>query len=189
MDNFLDGLFSSAVSAEVFPHRYSPDFYPSNRYECRADGWRASQGRGTERDEFKDPGDVLDVEVRLNGGGHLFCGRAAETLSDGRFVIFENIVAGLTMRFITLLGGLYTAGNYLGPVDVGLAVTELEGSVSSVLRQRIGVHGSAFDQDQYRRTERFSAATLMNDPRSAARKLVLPLARATTRESYDPFSD
>jgi hypothetical protein len=97
-------------------------------------------------------------------------------------------VAGLTARFLAVLGGLYAASDYLGPVDIGLAVTGLRGGISYVLTQRIGVNARPFDKDQYRRTERFSASTFTSDPRGAGRKLVLPLARATTRERYDPFS-
>jgi hypothetical protein len=189
VEQFLNGLFSAAVSAEVYSVPYSPDLYEHNNYERRADGWAASQGLGVEWRESRGPKDVLDFEIRLDGGGHLFCGRAAERLQSGRFVIFENIVAGLTARFLAVLGGLYAASDYLGPVDVGLAVTGLKGGISYELSQRIGISPRPFDRDQYRRTERLSAPTLNDNPRSAASKLVLPLARATTRESYDPYSN
>jgi hypothetical protein len=186
-EQFLNGLFSAAMSAEVYSVPYSPDLYAANNYERRTDGWAASQGLGEEWRRLEDPGHVLDVEIGLDGGGYLFCGRAAEEY-NGRLLIFENIVAGLTTRFLAVLGGLYAAAGYLGPVDVGLAVTGLRDGISCVLSQRIGVHPRPYDKDQYRRTERLSAATLINDPRSAARKLILPLTRAITRESYDPFS-
>jgi hypothetical protein len=97
-------------------------------------------------------------------------------------------VAGLTARFLTLLGGLYVAGSYFGPVDVGLAVTGLRGGISHWLSQQIAASPRPYDKERYRRTGRFSAIKLKDDPRGAARKLVLPLARALTNESYDPFS-
>ena len=87
-----------------------------------------------------------------------------------------------------MLGGLYAAGGYLGPVEVGLAVTGLRGGISNVLSQWLAGHPWPFNKDQYRRTEHFSALMLSNDPRGAARKLVLPLTRAITRDRYDPFS-
>lgn len=187
--DFLYRLFSDAISHDVYSTSFSPDLSLSKSYERRADGWVASQGfeEGLWRGVV-DPGHVLDFEIGLDGHGHLFCGRAAEE-HDGRLLIFENIVAGLTARFLAVLGGLYAAGGYFGPVDVGLVVTGLKGGISYVLSQRIGVNPRPFDKDRYRRTERLSATTLMNDPRGAASKLVLPLARAITRESYDPFSD
>lgn len=97
-------------------------------------------------------------------------------------------MAGLTTKFLSVLGGLYAASDYFGPVDVGLAVTGLKGGISYALSQRIGIQPTPFDKEQYRRTERFSAATLVNDPRGAASRLVLPLTRAITRDSYDPFT-
>jgi hypothetical protein len=186
---FLNRLFSAAASAAVYSIPYSPDLLKANNFERRADGWVASQGLEDEPWQGTvDPGHVLEFEVGVDGRGHLFCGRAAEEY-DGRLLIFENIVAGLTVRFLTVLGGLYAAGGYVGPVDMGLAVTGLKGGISYVLSQRIGVRPSPYDKDQYRRTERFSALTLSNDPRGAARKLVMPLVQAITRESYDPFHE
>ncbi len=72
---------------------------------------------------------------------------------------------------------------------MGLAVTGLRGGISNVLNSRFGVDPTPYDKDQYRRTERLSASILSSDPRGAARKLVLPLLRAITRDGYDPFSE
>jgi hypothetical protein len=180
--DFLYGLFTAAVTGEVFSTMYSPDLDLSKNYERRADGWVASQGLGEEWRESRGPKDVLDFEIRLDGGGHLFCGRAAQRYPSGAFLIFEHTVAGLTSRFLAVLGGMYAAGGYLGPVDVGLAVTGLKGGISNVVNQWIAGKPEPYDKDQYRRTERFSAPMLSNDPRGAASKLVLPLARAITRE-------
>ena len=106
--------------------------------------------------------------------------------SEGELI--EAIEAGLTARFLAVLGGVYAAGNYLGQIDVGVAVTGLKGSVSQRTRYNIAPSLRPFDKDEYRRISRFSALELSDTPRSAARELVLPLVRATTRESYDPFA-
>ena len=100
-------------------------------------------------------------------------------------------MAGLTARFMSVLGGLYAAAAYLGPVDTGLAVTGIGGAVSSRLSSNIFSRHfpHPYERDEYRRTGRFPAATLHTDPRGAARKLVLPLTQAITTEQYDPFSD
>jgi hypothetical protein len=185
--DFLYGLFSTAVSEDVYSTSFSPDLSLNKRYERRADGWAASEGLDAEEGASVDPGHVLDFEIGLDGSGRLFCGRAAEEY-DGRLLVFENIIAGLTARFLAVLGGLYAAADYLGPVDVGLAVTGLRGGISYVLKQQSMASPRPYDKDQYRRTGRFSAIMLKDDPRGAARTLVLPLARALTTESYDPFS-
>ena len=189
MGQVLNGLFTAALSPEVFPGGYSPDLSGSNTYERRADGWATKQGLEPEWRDIVDPDQALEFEVGLDGRGHLFCGRAAEVY-DGQLLVFENLVAGLTTRFLHVLGDLYATGAYLGSVDVGLAVTGLDGAVSGTLHQYLEHRHSShpYDKDEYRRTERFAASTLRDDPRSAARRLVSPLTRATTRELYDPFS-
>jgi hypothetical protein len=185
---FLGGLISAASSAEVVPNRFSPDFSESPHYVRRAEGWAAIWGPASVRDERENPTGVLDLEVGLDGSGRLFCGRAAQTYPKG-FLIFEPLVADLTTKFLTVMSGLYAAGGYIGPVDVGVAVTDLRGGVSYILRDNIWIERTPYNKDQYRRTERLPASHLVGDPRDAASKMVLPLLRAVTRESYDPFSD
>ncbi len=191
---FLNGLFSAAMSEEVFPRShgksYSPDLGDNNSFDRRADGWATSQGLGADWPEV-DPEYVLRFEIGLDGRGSLFCGRAAERAKNGSLQLFEDLVAGLTARFLCVLGGLYAAGTYLGPVDAGIAVTGLEGSVSCALSQHlISRHFlQPYDKNEYRRTERFSACILHDNPRFAARKLTLPLMRAITGEQYDPFAE
>jgi hypothetical protein len=186
-ERFLDSLFSAAVSSEVYSVTYSPDLHAANNDERRTDAWAVSQGLEDERRGSEDPGRVLEFEIGLDGSGRLFCGRAAEEY-NGRLLIFENIVAGLSARFLTLLGRLYAAGGHAVPVAVGLAVTGLRGGISFVLSQDILAEPRPYDRDLYRRTERISSLMLEDDPQSVARKLVLPLVRTITRESYDPFS-
>lgn len=192
---FLNGLFSTAIGNEVFPRGYGKGYYPdlgdNNSYIRRANGWMTSQDSGANSQEDRDPTHVLEFEIGLDGSGRLFCGRAAEKVNSGKLQLFEDLVAGLTTRFLCVLGGLYDAGAYLGPVDVGIAVTGLKGAVSCNRSQHvIDRHFlQPYDRDQYRRTERFSASSLGDDPRSAARKLVSPLTRAIAGEGYDPFSE
>jgi hypothetical protein len=185
--DFLYGLFSAAISEDVYSINSALDLSLNKSYERRADGWAASEGLDAEEGTTVDPGYVLNFEIGLDGGGRLFCGRAAEEYR-GRLLVFENVVARLTTRFLAVLGGLYAAADYFGPVDAGLAVTGLDGGISHWLSQQILASPRPYVKDQYRRTGRFSAIMLKDDPRGAARKLVLPLARALTTESYDPFS-
>jgi hypothetical protein len=187
---FLGGLISAASSAEAVPNRYSPDFSGGHHYVRHADGWAAIWGPASERDEREGPARVLDLEVGLDGRGRLFCGRAAQRYPEqGRFLIFEPLVADLTTKFLAVMGGLYAAGGYVGPVDVGVAVTGLRGGVSFILRDNIPIERTPYNNNEYRRTERLPASHLVGDPHGAASKMVLPLLRAVTRESYDPFSD
>lgn len=185
---FLGGLISAASSGEAFLAPYSPDLRGGHNQEWRADGLAASWGLGPEWEQRHNPGRVLELEVGMDGSGRMFCGRAAERY-NGRLLIFEAPLAGSTAKFLAVMGGLYAAGGYLGPVDVGLAVTGLRGGESHHLRDNAWIDCTPYNRDRYRRTERFSAPQLATDPRAAARGLVLPLLRATTHDSYDPFSE
>ena len=190
VDQFLNGLFSAALSAEVFGRRVYPDLSAINNFSRRANDYETRQGFEDERRGLEaGPTRALSVEVGLDGEGRLFCGSAAQS-NDSSLLIYEDTVAGLTARFLSVLGGLYAAGGYLGHVNVGLAVTGLEGGVSAHLHEQLTHRHSLrpYDEDEYRRTRRFSAAVLMADPRSAASKLALPLVQAITQEAYDPFS-
>jgi hypothetical protein len=124
----------------------------------------------------------------MDGSGRFFCGRAAQRY-DGRLLVFEPLLADSTVKYLSIMGRLYEAGGYLGPVDVGMAVTGLRGGESYHLRDNIWPDRTPYNKDGYRRTGRFPASQLASDPRGAARGLVLPLLRATTRDSYDPFSE
>jgi len=187
---FLNGLISSARSTEVFQSEHLfPDFPENIIFGLRADGLVMHQGLEEDWERYEDRRFVLKLVVGLDGSGYLFCASAAQE-RNGRLLIYEDVVAGLTARFLALFGGLYEAGNYLGPVDVGLAVTGLEGGVSFALQDHMVLKHRLhpYDNDKYLRTERFMALTLHDDPRAAARNLVLPLTRVITLERYDPFS-
>ena len=97
----------------MFSTPYSPDLYDRQNYERRAEGWVATKGLDEYEQPYRGPGNVLTIEIGLKGSGHLFCGRAAQRDERG-LLIFENIVAGLTARFLAVLGSLYAAGRYLG---------------------------------------------------------------------------
>jgi len=89
-----------------------------------------------------------------------------------------------------LLGHLYAKADYLGQVDVCVAVTGLKGATSAYLRNQMAFGDTAlqYDRPDYRRTAPFSALLLLSDPRAVARELVLPFIRAITQERYDPLA-
>ena len=88
-----------------------------------------------------------------------------------------------------MLGGLCDAADYSGPVDVGVAVTGMRGGVSAALRNHLILRHSLelYDGNKYLRTGRFMVSVLRDDPRAAARNLVLPVTRVVTKEGYNPF--
>ncbi len=193
LGQFLNGLISAALEPEVFEAKRISELYPDlsaiSEFRPSPRGWLTSQGLEVEWQRIEGPRRALVLEVGLDGGGYLFGGGAAER-HDGRLLIYEDQVAGLTVRFLSVLGGLYEAAGYLGPVDVGLAATGLRGGVSAALQDHLILRHALqpYELDSYLRTGRFMASTLRDDPWAAARDLVLPLTRVVAMEGYDPFS-
>jgi hypothetical protein len=185
----LNTLLRATIEPDIFPRQYAPDLDHGPAWQRVADGWRMKQGYSDAGQPWPDLGQVLEYQVDLDGSGHLFCGRAAERRDD-RLLIFEVLIAGQTTRFLHLLGGIYEVAGYVGPVDVGLAVTGLRGGSSVEARRRLvsGRESLLYDRDDYRRTGRFAAAELRQHPRTCARELTEFLFRATTGETYDPFA-
>ncbi|HSH79971.1 MAG TPA: ATP-binding protein [Herpetosiphonaceae bacterium] len=190
----LERLLAVAVAPGVFPTSFDPDMARGMRWEPVAEGFRVFAGYDEGRRRPGEPNRVLTFAVDYDGRAHLFCGRAAHRLRAGNdLLILEAIIAGLATRLLRLLGELYAVAGYLGPVDVGLAVTGLQDGVSAYLAQRVS-QGAYFrddapryTRDQYRRAERFPAVELLQHPAGAARRLTEPLYRVTSNSWYEPF--
>jgi hypothetical protein len=184
---FLNSLLASSAQQSVFPRQYSPDFNYPHTWLRRADGWATYLHAEPAHNANRHPTDVLDIQINDNGAAWLFCGRAAHR-DGGILYVIEDVLAGLTVRLLAFLGELYDRGNYVGLVDIGLAVTGLKGAITVRTRNSfLDDNWPPFDQEEYRRTRRTSALTLKADARSVAEKLVTPLIRATTQGKYDPF--
>jgi hypothetical protein len=107
-----------------------------------------------------------------------------------RLIIFEASIAGNFAAFLALMGSLYRAAHYHGQVDIGLAVTGIEGGYSSSsLRGGWGfVDAEGYAAPTYPRTARIAAAEL-DQPMTVANRLLQPLFKATTqREDFDVFA-
>ncbi len=175
----LHDLVTLVRGHNIFPQGYEPDFDTPRRWIQRAEGFLGKL-------YFPDPsnpGEALNLQIDLDGSAHLFCGRAAERQGE-RFEFFPFIVAGNTTKFIALLGEIYTRANYIGMVDIGVAITGIKGS------SFIGGSGrplSPYDRDEYRRTERISALILKDDPYGPAKKLLMPLFNAISQGYLNPF--
>jgi len=79
---------------------------------------------------------LSDITFNIDGRSVLFAGNAAgrihESASDtnGRKYLFERTIAGNLTAFLAAIGALLAQANYLGPVDLGVAATNLDGAVS-----------------------------------------------------------
>jgi hypothetical protein len=177
---------------------YAPSLHQATNWRRRgADEWALEAWRAQTENDPGDPSHAVDARVNIDGRGHLFCGRAAERMSrggieddEGDLVIFEAIIAGNFAAFLALMGAVYELGAYHGQVDVGVAVKDLRGGVSSQGRGNWGAMRMGLDPyeaDVYSRTERVAAREL-KDPQEVAGRMLRHLFEATTgREDFDAF--
>lgn len=162
--------------------RYEPDFrHAMHVWRRGAAGWAVS----TWREEDDKPGYTAKIELDFDGTAHLFCGRVADTVGDpGRLVLFEMILAGNLASFFAAMGALYDAARYVGHVDVGAAVTGIEGAAP------YGLHhwgDNTFTGPPPRRTSRVSAAELRDNAKGVTLSLIGRLLEATRGSSYSVF--
>ena len=131
---------------------------------------------------------AIELAMLVSRGGQavLFGRRVGDTLSDD-IVVFEEAVAGLTAGFLKIMGDLYGRAGYLGPVDVGVIVRPLRGTVGAIPRHQL--RGRPYPRDQFSRQTRFAAGQLEAYPKPSARTLVGDLMTAFVGEGYDPFAE
>jgi hypothetical protein len=180
----LQDLITLAATPIVFPKVYSPDFSLPSGWIQRTEGLLAKMGAR----EFKDPGNVINIQIDFDGSGHLFCGRAAEQ-EGNQFIFFAEIVAGNAVRFFTLLGELYDKASYIGSVDIGVGIIGIKGSVP---HSEGFIHRWSYipyDRNEYRCTERASAIELKTGSKSVAKRLLMPLFDAMSQGHLNPFRD
>jgi hypothetical protein len=184
----LNKLLPETFDLDVFPAaQYEPDFVERAPWHRQLDGWIAYLSVDPHRSARREPNEALDLYVNRDGGGYLFCGRAAERYDYG-LLLFEKLLAGLTSRSLRLFGELYKHAGYFGPVDMGVAVTGIKGAISSALNpRRVGGKSRPFEHAEYKRLERTLATNLADKPHEVARRLLMPLVDATTQGNYDPF--
>lgn len=187
--DFLNRLLAGTLQLSVFPpSSFDPDFQERVLWYRQPDGWEAFLDDDPRHTAQRDPSNILDLRVNLNGSGYLFCGRLAER-HDTNLLFFEQILAGLTSRCLWFFGQLYKQANYLGPVDLGLAATGLKEAIPySATRMSIfGAHFRQFERTEYRRVERVFATSLETSTHEVVKRLVMPLINAFTQGNYDPF--
>ncbi len=185
IQGMLQGLVEIVGKPKVFPRPYEPGFHPG-RWIRRAEGFLGILGGTGGTNDSPAPGETLQLQVDFDGSAHLFCGRAGERVGE-RLMLFFELIAGNTTRFLALLGQLYEKARYTAPVDLGLAVTGIRGSTPFTQDVRLQHLTPPYDRDDYRRTCRASALVLQEEPVGSARQLTMPLFDAMSQAKLDPF--
>lgn len=111
--------------------------------------------------------DMLELEVREDGGLRLFCGRGSEVIGDeGKRVAFEALIAGLTSRVLLTAAEVVATTGYGGSWDLGLAVTNLRGCHAYSLHDKFGGRflDVPYSADSYEQAVRVDSDALVRSP-------------------------
>jgi hypothetical protein len=156
-----------------------------------ADTW--SLDRSTTFGQEDDPRRAVRADFNMNGRGYLFYGSAADrdAHSGGEpvFVLHERGIALTLAQFLGLAGALYQAADFHGQVDVGMAVTGIQGAISAHSVGDRFFQASPYGEQDATRTERCDARELRDQPRAVSLRLLSRLLRASFGSAFDPLED
>ncbi len=132
----------------------------------------------------------------MDGRSYLFYGGAAQleavqTGAQQRLTVFETGIALTLVQFLALAGALYDAGQLHGYVDVGMAVTGIQGGISSHLLGQpfASVSAREYQDEGAYRTLRCDSRELVDDPQDIVRRLTGRLMRALYGSDLDPLAN
>lgn len=120
--------------------------------------------------------DLLDLEVREDGGLRLFCGRGSDTPGEAR-VLFMDLVAGLTWRLVRAALTVAETAQYYGSWNLGVALTNLRG-VQAWSPRAINRYPTLYSEDEYRQTRQVTYEQLAGGRQGVLDQLVGRLARS-----------
>jgi hypothetical protein len=139
------------------------------------------------------PRPAIRADLSMDGRAYLLQGDAAgmEQRHPGEplFVLYGRGIALTLAQFMALAGALYEAGGLYGPVDVGMAVTGIEGAVSAHSLGDRFFAGSPYGEDSARRTERCDARDLRERPQAVSQRLLARLFSASFGRDFDPLAE
>lgn len=183
-NSFIDAVSQSTV----YPlSTIYPDFCKPLRWIQHADGLKGPLCRPSDPNSLEAPGDILNLDVDLNGMVHLFCGRVAERV-ENQFLFFPEAPSGLVIRFLSFLGMLYEKAGYFGMVDLGLAISGIRGCIPHMPNNfRFNRIAVPYPIDTYRKTSRVSVLVFKEGAIQLAKEMIMPLVSAVTLNYSDPF--
>jgi hypothetical protein len=162
---------------------WSPDFSNSlNNFSTTACGWAwksyavfGQRDEGEQRPERESS--ALMVEICEDGQLRMMCGRATEDY-NGKRLMFDDLVLGLTARMISLAEGVSHATDFLGSWDLGVGLTGLKGAISNLRYANHGFSGQPYTQDTCTATARVSLAEIERGSGPIVERLLGRLYRA-----------
>lgn len=165
---------------------YGPNLERASYWEHHsADEWRLATHAEDERRKIES---LVELRVNRDGRGRLFCGRAtAAHIGDDEQLIIEAVIAGNAETFFAIMSAIYEAAGYHGQVDVGLAITGVEGAGSHIRSENWGPGELRYSADSFTRAIGVSATELRDAPALTHRLLRHFYTASTGHTNYNPF--
>lgn len=168
-----DGGYSpniGGMASQLSPraHGYAAHTYrlAAGRFVVREDGPRATE-----------EGDLLDIELREDGGVRLFCGRATRQ-RDGSRLFIGPLVFGMTRSVIEAARAVASVSSYFGSWDLGIGLSNLRGAVDHHSAFNFDVQPWPFSDDAYLAVTRATREELDSSPNDVRHRLTGRLERA-----------
>jgi hypothetical protein len=184
----LSEIVENIAQNDPLHNEYNPRFNEYiNSWDFTPNGIRGIISHDRENTNLS-VGDALVIDIDLNGTGHLFCGRAAER--EDTFLFFPLTVIANSINFMHFMGILFQKVNYIGMVDIGLAVTGIKGSFFYT-ENRILYHSrKPYETDIFKQLGRIDAPSLLDKSliRLKSEELLSHLFRAFTQGYDNPFN-
>jgi hypothetical protein len=192
--SWLSAQLASGPVVKGAGQGYSPDVgSTASQLSWRAHGfavhtWCISPERGL-RPNGNHPieeDDLLDLEVREDGGLRLFCGRASDTTGPGLTVLFPGLIIGLTHRVLVAARVIADQSGYLGGWSVGVALTNMQGLPPwTGTRFSLGAEGAAFSEPSYRQVTHCTLEEIETESRTVCHRLLGRLQRALNVQEWE----
>jgi hypothetical protein len=161
-------------------------------WDQRLDAFVASAWDRDAAGDVEDEGYGYELEVTNDGTVRFVASDVIGSAqrSDAAPVYWEIAEQGVAQRLTYLLGiagRLLDAAGYVGPVDVGVLITQLQGAVGRTMNERRLVHRQPpVLPDEYLRETRAPSGLLLSDPKSVAKQLTDPLFVVLSDGGYAP---
>jgi len=132
--------------------------------------------------ETGDETSLIELRLTTSGGVRVFSGRGSDD-RPGQRIAMEPIITGLALRAVEAVRVVATTCDFRGDWDLGLAVTNLRGTVSSVglMPHRM----PPYPDEEFRKVLRVTPAELASDSLELVQRLTDHLDRVLNGRRFD----